>query len=126
LKALEEYLEEKIEPLAASLSTFEKDIATGTSKTFRTLAKISQNMFPKLGPHLTLEALDGIVPKLQSLDIDGRKELQSVSAERAPQIVAGAMVARQLMQTLNLKEIRICPWALREGIVLHRLDWIER
>jgi len=25
-----------------------------------------------------------------------------------------------------LKEIRICPWALREGIVLHRLDWIER
>ena len=53
-------------------------------------------------------------------------ELPSISAERAPQIVAGAMVARQLMQTLNLKEIRICPWALREGIVLHRLDWIER
>jgi exopolyphosphatase/guanosine-5'-triphosphate,3'-diphosphate pyrophosphatase len=42
------------------------------------------------------------------------------------QIVAGAMVARQLMRTLDLAEIRICPWALREGIVLHRLDWIER
>ena len=46
--------------------------------------------------------------------------------ERAHQLVAGSMVARQLMRTLNLKEIRICPWALREGIVLHRLDWIER
>ena len=43
LKALEEYLEEKIEPLAASLSTFEKDNAAGTSKTFRTLAKLAQN-----------------------------------------------------------------------------------
>lgn len=126
LKALEEYLEEKIESLASSLSTFEKDNAAGTSKTFRTLAKISQNMFPKFGPHLTLSALDAMVPKLQALDIQSRQELQSVSAERAPQIVAGAMVAKQLMQTLELKEIRICPWALREGIVLHRLDWIER
>lgn len=126
LKALEEYLEEKIEPLASSLSTFEKDSAAGTSKTFRTLAKLAQNYYPKFGPHLTLSALEQIVPKLQALNIESRMELQSVSAERAPQIVAGAMVAKQLMQTLELKEIRICPWALREGIVLHRLDWIER
>jgi exopolyphosphatase / guanosine-5'-triphosphate,3'-diphosphate pyrophosphatase len=125
LKALEEYLEEKIEPLASSLSTFEKDNAAGTSKTFRTLAKLSQNLYPKFGQHLTLNALDELVPRLQGLSLEKRKELQSVSAERAPQIVAGAMVAKQLMQTLELKEIRICPWALREGIVLHRLDWIE-
>lgn len=126
LDALEEFLEDALAPLAQSLSTFEKNIATGTSKTFRTLAKIASANYPKLGPHLTLEALDEIVPTLQKLDIKGRRELQSVSAERAPQIVAGAMVARQLMRTLELKEIRICPWALREGIVLHRLDWIER
>lgn len=126
LRGLEEYLEEKIEPLSVSLSTFEKDNAAGTSKTFRTLAKLSVNLFPKLGPHLTLSALDEIVPMLQKLDLQSRKELPAVSAERAPQIVAGAMVARQLMKSLDLKEIRICPWALREGIVLHRLDWIER
>ena len=126
LKALEEYLEEKIEPLAASLSTFEKESAAGTSKTFRTLAKLSQNLYPKFGQHLTLNALVELVPKLQGLSLEKRQELPSVSAERAPQIVAGAMVAKQLMQTLELKEIRICPWALREGIVLHRLDWIER
>jgi exopolyphosphatase / guanosine-5'-triphosphate,3'-diphosphate pyrophosphatase len=126
LKSLEEYLEEEISPLADSLSTYEKDIASGTSKTFRTLAKISQNLYPKLGEHLTLSALNSMVPELQSLDLDSRKKLSSVSAERAPQIVAGAMVARQLMKTLSLREIQICPWALREGIVLHRLDWIER
>ena len=126
LKSLEEYLEEEISPLADSLSTYEKDIASGTSKTFRTLAKISQNLYPKLGEHLTLSALKSMVPELQSLDLDSRKKLSSVSAERAPQIVAGAMVARQLMKTLSLREIQICPWALREGIVLHRLDWIER
>lgn len=126
LEALEEFLEDAIAPLAQSLSTFEKNIATGTSKTFRTLAKIANSFYPKSGPHLTLDSLDQIVPTLQKLDIKGRRELQSVSVERAPQIVAGAMVARQLMRTLELEEIRICPWALREGIVLHRLDWIER
>ena len=55
LKALEEYLEEKIQPLAASLSTFEKDSAAGTSKTFRTLAKLAQHYYPKHGAHLTLQ-----------------------------------------------------------------------
>lgn len=126
LKGLEEYIEDQIEPLARSLATFEKDVAAGTSKTFRTLAKLAQNLYPKLGSHLTLDALDQLVPEIQSLDLDQRIELPGVSMERAHQLVAGSMVARQLMRTLNLKEIRICPWALREGIVLHRLDWIER
>jgi exopolyphosphatase/guanosine-5'-triphosphate,3'-diphosphate pyrophosphatase len=126
LKALEEYVEDQIEPLSKSLATFEKSVASGTSKTFRTLAKLGQNLQPKLGPHLTLEALDYLVPELQKLDLAERRELPGVSTERASQLVAGSMVARQLMRTLNLEEIRICPWALREGIVLHRLDWIER
>ena len=126
LKGLEEYIEDQIEPLARSLATFEKDVAAGTSKTFRTLAKLAQNLHPKLGAHLTLDALDQLVPEIQGLDLDKRIELPGVSMERAHQLVAGSMVARQLMRTLNLKEIRICPWALREGIVLHRLDWIER
>ena len=126
LKGLEEYIEDQIEPLARSLATFEKDVAAGTSKTFRTLAKLAQSLHPKLGAHLTLGALDQLVPEIQGLDLDKRIELPGVSMERAHQLVAGSMVARQLMRTLNLKEIRICPWALREGIVLHRLDWIER
>lgn len=126
LKSLEEYLEEEISPLADSLASYEKDIASGTSKTFRTLAKISQNLDPKFGQHLTLNALNELVPELQSLDLESRKKYSAISAERAPQIVAGAMVARQLMKTLSLREVQICPWALREGIVLHRLDWIER
>ena len=126
LTTLEEHIEDQLDSLTRSLATFEKSIAAGTSKTFRTLVKLSQNLYPKLGPTLTLEALEVMVPKIQQLTLDERKELPSVSAERAQQLVAGAMVARQLMRTLKLTEILICPWALREGIVLHRLDWIER
>ena len=43
LRTLEEYLQDAIAPLSQSLSTYEKDVATGTSKTFRTLARIAGN-----------------------------------------------------------------------------------
>ena len=51
-----------------------------------------------------------------------RAELEGVSAERAPQIVAGALVAEASMRALSLEYVDICPWALREGIILRRLD----
>jgi exopolyphosphatase/guanosine-5'-triphosphate,3'-diphosphate pyrophosphatase len=51
-----------------------------------------------------------------------RAELEGVSAERAPQIVAGALVAEASMRALSIEAVQICPWALREGLILRRLD----
>jgi exopolyphosphatase/guanosine-5'-triphosphate,3'-diphosphate pyrophosphatase len=39
--------------------------------------------------------------------------------------VAGAIVAREIMSKLQIASIEICPWALREGIVLRRIDWLD-
>ena len=54
-----------------------------------------------------------------------RADLPGVSASRAQQIVAGAMVAEGAMNALGITKIQQCPWALREGIVLQRLDWLK-
>ena len=51
-----------------------------------------------------------------------RAELEGVSAERAPQIVAGALVAEASMRALRIDTVDICPWALREGLILRKLD----
>jgi exopolyphosphatase/guanosine-5'-triphosphate,3'-diphosphate pyrophosphatase len=51
-----------------------------------------------------------------------RAELEGVSAERAPQIVAGALVAEASMKALAVESVDICPWALREGLILRKLD----
>ena len=51
-----------------------------------------------------------------------RAELEGVSAERAPQIVAGALVAEASMRALSIDSVDICPWALREGLILRKLD----
>jgi exopolyphosphatase/guanosine-5'-triphosphate,3'-diphosphate pyrophosphatase len=30
-----------------------------------------------------------------------------------------------VMEVLDIERVEICPWALREGIVLRRLDWLQ-
>jgi exopolyphosphatase/guanosine-5'-triphosphate,3'-diphosphate pyrophosphatase len=39
-------------------------------------------------------------------------------------VVAGALVAEAVMDIFELSELEICPWALREGVILERLDQI--
>ena len=50
--------------------------------------------------------------------------MDGVSAARAHQLLAGAVVAEATMRRLGLDQVDICPWALREGVILRRLDTI--
>jgi exopolyphosphatase / guanosine-5'-triphosphate,3'-diphosphate pyrophosphatase len=51
--------------------------------------------------------------------------LRGVSPDRAHQVPAGAVVAAATMRALDVRCVRICPWALREGVILRRLDSLE-
>ena len=53
---------------------------------------------------------------------DQRTTLPGVSLVRAPQLAAGALVADAAMDLLGLAELEVCPWALREGVLLRRID----
>jgi exopolyphosphatase/pppGpp-phosphohydrolase len=37
-------------------------------------------------------------------------------------ILAGALVAKLTMEALDIRAADVCPWALREGIMLHYLQ----
>jgi exopolyphosphatase/guanosine-5'-triphosphate,3'-diphosphate pyrophosphatase len=50
--------------------------------------------------------------------------LPGVSPSRTHQIVPGALVAEAVMDIFGLEALEICPWALREGVILERLDQI--
>ncbi len=52
----------------------------------------------------------------------GRTALPGITPERTFQIVAGGVVAVETMRALGVDEVEICPWALREGAILRRLD----
>jgi exopolyphosphatase/guanosine-5'-triphosphate,3'-diphosphate pyrophosphatase len=101
-----------------------------TSKTFRSLARIAGAAPSNDGPFVrrTLERDDVRlwVPKLAAMTAKERVALPGVSAGRAPQLLAGAVVAEAAMDLLGVERLQIAPWALREGVILERLDRIER
>ena len=105
------------------------DHPVATSKTFRQLARLAgaaPSAEGELVPRrLALADLRDGVPRLASMTYAERADLPGVSTGRAPQLLAGAMVAEAVMSLLDVDEVQICPWALREGIILRRLDWMR-
>jgi exopolyphosphatase / guanosine-5'-triphosphate,3'-diphosphate pyrophosphatase len=105
------------------------DQAVATSKTFRSLARIcgaapsSDGSF--VSRTLAASDLEGWLPKLLKMSNDEIGDLPGVSPSRAHQIVAGALVASAVFGIFDLSELEICPWALREGVILERLDQIS-
>lgn len=103
-------------------------ISVGTSKTFRQLARITgaapsaEGFFVRRT--LTRADLRAWVPQLATMTAKEREALPGVSEGRAPQLVAGALVAEAALDLFHVDELEICPWALREGVILRRLDGI--
>ena len=101
-------------------------LAVGSSKTFRSLARLTGAAPSAAGPRakrtLTANGLRQLIAFISRMTTADRAELEGVSAERAPQIVAGALVAEASMRAMSLESVDICPWALREGVILRRLD----
>ncbi|MBI2701516.1 MAG: Ppx/GppA family phosphatase [Mycobacterium sp.] len=102
------------------------DLAVATSKTFRSLARLTGAAPSAAGPRvkrtLTANGLRQLISFISRMTTADRAELEGVSAERAPQIVAGALVAEESMRALSIEQVDICPWALREGLILRKLD----
>ena len=102
------------------------DRAVGTSKTFRSLARICGAAAYAEGPYvrrtLAVAQLREQVPRLAAMTARKRANLPGVSPGRARQLVAGALVAEAAMDLFGVEELEICPWALREGLILRQLD----
>jgi len=105
------------------------DVAAATSKTFRSLARICGAAPSDEGllvdRVLTLDSLQSWIPQLIEMDLTGLAALPGVSPSRTHQIVPGALVAEAVMDIFDLAELQICPWALREGVILERLDQLS-
>ena len=127
IKALETYVLDAVKSsVPEDIMEHVADHFVATSKTFRTLARLGEHWFDDNPKYLKINSLTKMIPKLQDMSNKERADLPGVSQSRARQIVAGAIVARTVMEKLHIGELEICPWALREGIVLRWLDWMER
>jgi exopolyphosphatase/guanosine-5'-triphosphate,3'-diphosphate pyrophosphatase len=127
IAALREHVRSTLAPLA-SRDLPPVDLAAATSKTFRSLARIAgaapYSRGVRVRRRLAADDVRGIVHDLLPTTAAARATLPGVSPARAPQLLAGAVVAEQVMEALGVESFAICPWALREGVILRRLDWL--
>jgi exopolyphosphatase / guanosine-5'-triphosphate,3'-diphosphate pyrophosphatase len=102
------------------------DRAVATSKTFRQLARIAGAAPSAEGPYVRRAVshadVTDLAKRLAAMSSEQRATLPGVSLVRAQQLAAGALVADAAMDLLGLPELEICPWALREGVLLRRID----
>lgn len=126
IRNLRDHIERDIaEILPTIVQHQDSDRSIATSKTLRTLARICGDWVDGNEKKLRIDSLRQITPRLAEMSQEDRAELPGVSNTRAKQITAGAFVAEAVMRNLDIDELEICPWALREGIVLKWLDWME-
>jgi exopolyphosphatase / guanosine-5'-triphosphate,3'-diphosphate pyrophosphatase len=130
IEELRELLDAELAPIGRELRRAgAPDLAVGTSKTFRSLARLTGAAPSGAGPRVPrtltdvgLRQLAAFVTRMSSDDL---AELEGVSASRAHQLAAGALVAEAAMRALRVPRLEICPWALREGVILRRLDTLD-
>ncbi len=112
----------------ALLDAGHADRSVATSKTFRSLARLDGAAPYSEGPRvprvLSLAGLDRTVELLSGMRVVDRARLPGVSPSRAGQLLAGAVVAQESLRSFGLTSVEVCPWALREGMILRRLDWL--
>ncbi|MGY2064765.1 Ppx/GppA phosphatase family protein [Blastococcus sp. SYSU DS0619] len=127
LEELDEYASDLLAPAAKKIAAVgAPDLVAATSKTFRTVARLAGAAPSAAGLRVPRELsatglgqLVGFVSRIESAAL---AELPGVSADRAHQVPAGAVVAAATLRALDVPCVRICPWALREGVILRRLD----
>jgi exopolyphosphatase/guanosine-5'-triphosphate,3'-diphosphate pyrophosphatase len=102
------------------------DHSVATSKTFRQLARIVGAAPSGEGVYVRRKIqhaeLTSWARRLATMTAVERAQLPGVSATRAPQLLAGSIVADAAMDLFGLEGVELCPWALREGVILQRLD----
>ena len=129
--ALREYVDDQLaRPTRKLLALGAPDRVVATSKTFRTLARLAGAAPSSAGPRARrqlnrtgLTQVTAFVSRMTAADL---AELDGVSESRAHQTLAGAVVAAAAMDALGIEELELCPWALREGVILRRLDWLSQ
>lgn len=126
VEELREYVDGQLDGVLAQLTEVGWERPVATSKTFRMLARLAGAAPSGAGlwarRSLTRTGLRQVLGFIRHIPPSQLQELEGVSAGRAHQLLAGAVVAEAVLRRLDVESLDICPWALREGVILRRLD----
>jgi exopolyphosphatase/guanosine-5'-triphosphate,3'-diphosphate pyrophosphatase len=102
------------------------DHVVGSSKAIRSLARLAGYPVPGWSGIermlLPRGSLGSWIPRLARLPGSARQELPGITPDRAYQIVGGAVVLHEAMRAMDVDELEVSPWALREGVLLRYIE----
>ncbi|MEV5427826.1 Ppx/GppA family phosphatase [Streptomyces sp. NPDC052701] len=126
VRALRRKVRHQLRDVAARIRWEGPRTAVATSRTFQQLGRLCGAAPGRRGPfverQLNREDLREAVGRLAGLSAADRARLPGISAPRAAQSLAGAMVGHTVMKLTGLKSVTICPWAIREGVLLRHIE----
>ncbi|MGW0821409.1 Ppx/GppA phosphatase family protein [Streptomyces sp. NPDC002845] len=126
VKALRRKVRHQLRDVAARIRWEGPRTAVATSRTFQQLARLCGAAPGRHGPFverkLRRSDLRRSIDRLAVLPAAERAHLTGISAPRATQSLAGAVVGHTAMKLTGLKVVAICPWAIREGILLRHIE----
>ncbi|HKD98841.1 MAG TPA: hypothetical protein VKB69_14785 [Micromonosporaceae bacterium] len=129
IEALTEHVRDSLDVALRQHHITGWDRAVATSKTFRTLARLAGAAPSAMGirapRQLTRTGVHQILGFIRHIPSSALAEMDGVDPRRAGQLLAGAIVADVSMERFDLDVLDLCPWALREGVILRRLDVLE-
>ena len=77
------------------------------------------------GHRISSAAIDELLARLAALPLAVRRELPGLEPERAPVIVGGVLIVRQLLRHLGLEELEVSEHDLLDGIALEAAELPE-
>ncbi|MBZ9639554.1 Ppx/GppA family phosphatase [Streptomyces sp. PSKA30] len=126
VRALRRKVRHQLRDVAARIRWEGPHTAVATSRTFQQLGRLCGAAPGRHGPftdrRMRRADLQAAVVRLASLPAAERALLPGISAPRAQQSLAGAVVGHTAMKLSGLKTVTICPWAIREGVLLRHIE----
>ncbi|WP_225097710.1 Ppx/GppA family phosphatase [Streptomyces sp. CoH27] len=126
LKELRRRIRHDLRDVAARIRWEAPRTAAVSSRTFQQLARLCGAAPGRYGPfvrrEMRCEDLGEAVRRLAALPCAERALLPGISAPRAEQSLAGAVVGHTALKLMGLRRVVVLPWAIREGVLLRYLE----
>ncbi|MFC9685010.1 Ppx/GppA family phosphatase [Streptomyces sp. NPDC056948] len=126
VRALRRRVRHQLRDVAARIRWEGPRTAVATSRTFQQLGRLCGAAPGRHGPFVDRElhrvGLREAITTLAALPAADRARLPGISAPRASQSLAGAVVAHTAMKLSGIRSVTVCPWAIREGVLLRHIE----
>ncbi|MBT2411178.1 Ppx/GppA family phosphatase [Streptomyces sp. ISL-12] len=126
IRALRRRVRHQLRDAAARIRWEGPRTAVATSRTFQQLGRLCGAAPGRQGPFVERELHCGdlrtAIDRLAALPAAERARLPGISAPRAAQSLAGAVIGHTAMKLTGLDTVTVCPWAIREGVLLRHIE----